>query len=317
MPGKVASLSRSKLGKEYLLNSSSELYEGLWETITKDSLFFIGWFREAHAIAFAKEVASYNIINKGDKLIDIACGNSIYPKVVSRVCGTTFIGIDLSYTALRESKRLLRGVYPERDSSVASFPQNDTKRRARNDKERKSLCSGLIQGEASQLPLASSKFDVILSTHTLEHLPRDKETLEEFARILKKGGYLRLEVPNSKKQMLPLFRPLERRVDKLGHLREYHPSDLITLLSQCKLNIHQIYYRDFLLPWLFFLIEEHLRPIIKLFKLDKAMHKLLPQNGAAQHALASALSQLILLENKLLKKNPRGMNICCIAQRTE
>ncbi len=29
--------------------------------------------------------------------------------------------------------RLLRGVYPERDSSVASLPQNDNKRRARND----------------------------------------------------------------------------------------------------------------------------------------------------------------------------------------
>jgi ubiquinone/menaquinone biosynthesis C-methylase UbiE len=280
-----------------LSTNSSELYEGLWETITKDSLFFIGWFREAHAIAFAKEVASHNIISKGDKLADIACGNSLYPKTVSRICSTTFIGIDLSYIALQESRRLLRS--------------------ARNDKEGKSLCSGLIQTEASQLPLASSTFDIILSTHTLEHLPRDKETLEEFARILKKGGYLRLEVPNSKKQVSPLFRPLERRLDKLGHLREYHPSDLITLLSHCHFSVCQIYYTDFLLFWFFSYIEEYLRPIIRLFKLDKAMHKLLPQNGPAQHALASALSRLILLENKLLKKNPRGMNICCIAQRTD
>lgn len=277
--------------------NSSELYEGLWETITKDSLFFIGWFREAHAIAFAKEIASHNIISQGDKLADIACGNSLYPKVVSRICGTTFVGIDLSYTALQETRRLLRS--------------------ARNDKACPILCSGLIQTEASQLPLASSTFDIILSTHTLEHLSRDKETLEEFARILKKGGYLRLEVPNSKKQMAPLFRPLERRLDKLGHLREYHPSDLITLLSHCHFSVCQIYYTDFLLFWFFSSIEEYLRPIIRLFKLDKAMHKLLPQNGPAQHALASTLSRLILLENKLLKKNPRGMNICCIAQRAD
>jgi len=280
-----------------LSTNSSELYEGLWETITKDSLFFIGWFREAHAIAFAKEIASHNIISQGDKLADIACGNSLYPKGVSRICGTTFVGIDLSYTALQETRRLLRS--------------------ARNDKACPILCSGLIQTEASQLPLASSTFDIILSTHTLEHLSRDKETLEEFARILKKGGYLRLEVPNSKKQMAPLFRPLERRLDKLGHLREYHPSDLITLLSHCHFSVCQIYYTDFLLFWFFSSIEEYLRPIIRLFKLDKAMHKLLPQNGPAQHALASTLSRLILLENKLLKKNPRGMNICCIAQRTD
>ncbi len=279
------------------MSNSTKLYEGLWEIITKDSVFFIGWFREAHGIAFAKEIASHNIIGKGDRLVDIACGNSAYPKALSRICGTTFIGIDLSRIALQESKRLLRF--------------------ARNDKEGENLCSGLIRGEASQLPLAASTFDIILSTHTLEHLPRDKETLKEFARILKKGGYLRLEVPNSKKQMSPLFRRLERRLDKLGHLREYHPSDLTKLLSQCHFSVCQIYYSDFFLFWFLSSIEEYLRPIVRLFKLDKAILKLMPKNGKFSHALASALSQLILLENKLLRKNPRGINVCCIAQRVE
>jgi SAM-dependent methyltransferase len=288
-------LATARLGA--LLSNFTELYEGLWEIITKDSVFFIGWFREAHGIAFAKEVASHNIIDKEARLVDIACGNSAYPKALSRICGTTFIGIDLSRIALQESKRLLRF--------------------ARNDKEGGNLCSGLIQGEASQLPLAASKFDIVLSTHTLEHLHRDKETLEEFARILKKGGYLRLEVPNSTKQMSPLFRRLERRLDKLGHLREYRPSDLTKLLSQCHFSVCQIYYSDFFLFWLLSSIEEYLRPVVRLFKLDKAILKLMPGNGKFSHALASALSQLILLENKLLRKNSRGMNICCIAQRVE
>jgi len=298
------------------LSNSTELYEGLWEIITKDSVFFIGWFREAHGIAFAKEVASHNIIGKGDRLVDIACGNSAYPKALSRICGTTFIGIDLSRIALQESKRLLRGACHEH-LEILRYDQNDRRRRARNDKEGENLCSGLIQGEASQLPLASSTFDIILSTHTLEHLPRDKETLKEFARILKKGGYLRLEVPNSTKQMSPLFRRLERRLDKLGHLREYHPSDLTKLLSQCHFSVCQIYYSDFFLFWFLSSIEEYLRPIVRLFKLDKAILKLMPKNGKFSHALASALSKLILLENKLLRENSRGMNICCIAQRTD
>jgi SAM-dependent methyltransferase len=288
-------LATARLGA--LLSNSTELYEGLWEIITKDSVFFIGWFREAHGIAFAKEVASHNIIDKGARLVDIACGNSAYPKALSRICGATFIGIDLSRIALQESKRLLRF--------------------ARNNKEGENHCSGLIQGEASQLPLAASKFDIVLSTHTLEHLHRDKETLEEFARILKKGGYLRLEVPNSTKQMSPLFRRLERRLDKLGHLREYRPSDLTKLLSQCHFSVCQIYYSDFFLFWFLSSIEEYLRPVVRLFKLDRAILKLMPGNGKFSHALASALSQLILLENKLLRKNSRGMNICCIAQRVD
>ncbi len=47
--------------------------------------------------------------------------------------GTLYIaGVDLAGEAAQEMS-LLRGVYPERDSSVALLPQNDKERRARND----------------------------------------------------------------------------------------------------------------------------------------------------------------------------------------
>jgi len=272
------------------VNKSRELYEGLWEVVTQDSFFFIGWFREAHALAFAEEVASGSIVSPGDRLADIACGDRAYPRAVSRTCGTTFVGLDLSTAALRES-------------------------RSRSDGREKSLCAGLVQGEASQLPLASAAFDVVLSTHTLEHLSRDREALEEFARILKTGGYLRLEVPNSRRQMLPLFRPLERRLDELGHLREYRPEELIALLSQCKFSVQRFYYRDFLLCWLFFSLEEHLRPIVRLFRRGKARHRAAPEKGRSWRLLAAALSRLILWENRLLGRHSWGMNACCIARK--
>ncbi len=278
------------------MNKSRELYEGLWEVVTEGSFFFIGWFREAHANAFAEEVASGNIVSPSDRLADIACGDSAYPRAVSLTCGTTFVGVDLSAAALRESRRLLRFT--------------------RNDKKAESLCAGLVQGEASQLPLASAAFDVVLSTHTLEHLSRDKETLEEFARILKKGGYLRLEVPNSKRRMLPLFRPLQGRLDELGHLKEYRPGELTALLSQCKFSVQRFYYRDFLLCWLFFSLEEHFRPIVRLFRRGKARHSAVPGKGRSWRLLAAALSRLILWENRLLGKCSWGMNTCCIARRT-
>jgi len=39
--------------------------------------------------------------------------------------------------ACPEHHEILRGVYPERDSSVALLPQNDRKRRAQNDRQRR------------------------------------------------------------------------------------------------------------------------------------------------------------------------------------
>lgn len=45
------------------------------------------------------------------------------------------------------------------------------------------------------LPFASSTFDCILCSHTLEHVTSPMRTIAEFNRILKVGGYLIVVVP--------------------------------------------------------------------------------------------------------------------------
>lgn len=51
-----------------------------------------------------------------------------------------------------------------------------------------------------QLPFGDGEFDVVFSSHVLEHLPRNefKSTLEEWIRVLKPGGELRFILPNIK-----------------------------------------------------------------------------------------------------------------------
>jgi SAM-dependent methyltransferase len=48
---------------------------------------------------------------------------------------------------------------------------------------------------AENLPFSDRSFDTILCTEVLEHTRRPQQVVQEFARVLKPGGYLLLTVP--------------------------------------------------------------------------------------------------------------------------
>jgi SAM-dependent methyltransferase len=54
------------------------------------------------------------------------------------------------------------------------------------------------RADISKLPFDTNQFDLVYSSHTLEHFPRNKtcEVLDEWVRVLKPGGKLHLIVPN-------------------------------------------------------------------------------------------------------------------------
>ncbi len=49
--------------------------------------------------------------------------------------------------------------------------------------------------DASEIPVESASFDVVLCTEVLEHVPNPDRVISEFARILKPGGRLLLTAP--------------------------------------------------------------------------------------------------------------------------
>lgn len=53
-----------------------------------------------------------------------------------------------------------------------------------------------IVGEATSLPIATSSFDIALSSHQLEHTANPLKELFEIQRVLKSGGILMIVVPN-------------------------------------------------------------------------------------------------------------------------
>ena len=52
-----------------------------------------------------------------------------------------------------------------------------------------------IQGSVTQLPLPDASVDGIACTQVLEHIPEDRVAADEFARVLRPGGFALITVP--------------------------------------------------------------------------------------------------------------------------
>jgi SAM-dependent methyltransferase len=56
-----------------------------------------------------------------------------------------------------------------------------------------------VRADASSLPLLSGAFDLVYSYHALEHVPRWREAISEFRRVVAKGGVVFVGVPNKRR----------------------------------------------------------------------------------------------------------------------
>lgn len=55
----------------------------------------------------------------------------------------------------------------------------------------------IIQGSAENLPYEDNSFDVVYSSHVLEHVTSEQQALDEMKRVLKPGGVLIIGMPTA------------------------------------------------------------------------------------------------------------------------
>ena len=107
---------------------------------------------------------------EGLRILEVACGRGGFVSELTRA-GACVTGCDFSFAALRVAGDKL----------------------ARAEKRRG---SGLVQGDAQNLPFADESFDLIVSCETIEHLPEVNAAVREMHRVTRLGGKLFLTTPN-------------------------------------------------------------------------------------------------------------------------
>ncbi|MDC3081003.1 class I SAM-dependent methyltransferase [Paracoccaceae bacterium] len=126
----------------------------------------IGWASfisfEALTSTAAPKLVEFASVNKGMRLLDVACGTGVVALTASRA-GAQVEGIDLT---------------PELIS------------RANENSKIMGLEAKFIEGDAESLPYEEQEFDIILSQYGHMFAPRPEVVTDELARVLKPGGIL-------------------------------------------------------------------------------------------------------------------------------
>jgi SAM-dependent methyltransferase len=99
--------------------------------------------------------------------------------------------------------------------------------------------NGVLRGDAEELPLESSSFDLVVALDVLEH-DDDHAAVGEIARVLRPGGVVIASVP-----ALPWL--WSARDELAGHRRRYRERDLARLLESAGFEVTETGYYQFLL----------------------------------------------------------------------
>jgi 2-polyprenyl-3-methyl-5-hydroxy-6-metoxy-1,4-benzoquinol methylase len=142
---------------------------------------------------------------EGKTVIDCACGSGDGTNIFSKKAAS-IRAFDLAEEALQEARK--KCTSPNVNFTLAS---------------------------ATSLPLPNEFADVYISLETIEHIPQDKEFLDEVSRVLKKGGTFICSTPNRK-----VTNPGKTIFDKpanVFHIREYTEAEFTELLGRYFKNI--------------------------------------------------------------------------------
>lgn len=88
------------------------------------------------------------------------------------------------------------------------------------------LGRGMVAADITNLPFANVKFDLVICSHVLEHIPDDAKAIGELFRVLKPGGSALIMVPlkrGATEEDVSVTDPLERirRFGQVDHVRFY------------------------------------------------------------------------------------------------
>lgn len=175
-------------------------------------------------------------IGSGKKVLDAGCSDGQVMEMIAKK-GNDVFGFDLSKNAVEIAKK--RGLKVK-------------------------------TGNLLEIPFEDSSFDVVFCSHVIEHIFDTNKTLEEFHRVLRKGGKLIIMTENLnslKERILFLFGRTPTVMADPSHVKFFNPKSIRMALSNASFEVEKIkgthiafpikgqsffsHYWDFLFPeWL-------------------------------------------------------------------
>ncbi len=138
------------------VRSEEKLYEKIWHRKEQDTVLEVEKGGRADV--------ALKLLERGDRLLDIGCGDGILGYYAKNFYKEIH-GIDVSETALKIAKE--RGIITKK-----------------------------VNMNEEVLPFEADYFDAVTCLDVLEHVFEPEDLINEFSRVLKKGGIVVISTPN-------------------------------------------------------------------------------------------------------------------------
>ena len=140
----------------------------------------------------------YFKLEKGDKVLDLGCGEARHVYAAYEHGDVDVIGLDLCFKDLSTGQQRY-DAYIDKNNADKSF--------------------ALVNGNALTLPFADNSFDKVICSEVLEHIPDFEGVLKEIQRVLKPGGLFCASVPRFWPEWLCWYFSDEYHENEGGHIR--------------------------------------------------------------------------------------------------
>ncbi len=161
-------------------------------------------------------------LEDGNIALDIGCGSGRHTAALYDLDRCFAVGADTNLEDLAEAREKLNW-------------HNDFS-------PHHSGCWSLSGADITHLPFKDQSFDLVVCSEVLEHIADDKTAIQECFRVLKPGGYLVISVPRRWPEALCWALSQQYRTTKGGHLRIYHPRQLIDRIQSCGVTLYKTHH---------------------------------------------------------------------------
>jgi SAM-dependent methyltransferase len=144
-------------------------------------------------------------LEAGDWVLDVGCGEGRHMHAAYWKQFVHVVGIDLDRSRLREA----------RDGFFST-----------DEPTRPESLFAVGQADALELPFPTDKFDVVICSEVLEHLPDYQPALDEIDRVLKRDGQLAVSVPRFGPERICWFLSDAYHQVEGGHVRIFRQEEL-------------------------------------------------------------------------------------------
>lgn len=158
-------------------------------------------------------------IKDGDVILDAGCGNGRHSWECYNRNHSSVIALDIDTESVKKNYYMLHSLKEERGIKSSYH---------------------LLVADVTKLPFKSGRFDRIICSEVLEHIPEDTSAVEELLRVMRKDGAIGISVPHHLAESICWKLSGDYYGFPGGHIRKYRTGELLALADRTGLSVYAV-----------------------------------------------------------------------------